>query len=148
MAHLHKRMAFHNDNKFIPKYVPNNLKWYERDDLDTWYLQNKCNDVLMDTDEHFKETNIVNFDIIKNKKLEEEKLKQYQTIDHDEIMKYPGQIQVQICSLTFRNSKRKDMHILKETVNEHFNKNKIVNAGTRRGRFLKKIRDDMYHDFW
>ena len=141
-------MAFHNDNKFIPKYVPNNLKWYERDDLDTWYLQNKCNDVLMDTDEHFKETNIVNFDIIKNKKLEEEKLKQYQTIDHDEIMKYPRQIQEQICSLTFRNSKRKDMHILKETVNEHFNKNKIVNAGTGRGRFLKKIRDDMYHDFW
>ena len=77
MAHLHKRMAFHNDNKFIPKYVPNNLKWYERDDLDTWYLQNKCNDVLMDTGEHFKETNIVNFDIIRNKKLEEEKLKQY-----------------------------------------------------------------------
>ena len=106
MAHLHKRMAFHNDNKFIPKYVPNNLKWYERDDLDTWYLQNKCNDVLMNTDEHFKETNIVNFDIIKNKKLEEEKLKQYQTIDHDEIMKYPGQLQEQICSLIFRNSKR------------------------------------------
>ena len=102
----------------------------------------------MDTDQHFKETNIVNFDIIKNKKLEEEKLKQYQTIDHDEIMKYPGQIQEQICSLTFRNSKRKDMHILKETVNEHFNKNKIVNAGVGPGRFLKKVRDDMYRDSW
>ena len=31
------------DNKFIPKCVPNDLKWYERDGLDTWYLQNKCN---------------------------------------------------------------------------------------------------------
>ena len=141
-------MAFHNDNKFIPKYVPNNLKWYERDDLDTWYLQNKCNDVLMDTDEHFKETNIVNFDIIKNKKLEEEKLKQYQTIDHDEIMKYSAQLPEQICSSIFRNSRRKDMHISKETVNEHFNKNKIVNAGVGRGRFLKKIRDDIYRDSW
>ena len=84
-------MDFHNGNKFIPKNAPNNLKWYKRDDLDTWYLQNKGNDFLMDTDEHFKETKVVNFDITKNKKLEEEKLKQYQTIDHDEIMKYPAQ---------------------------------------------------------
>ena len=70
-------MAFRNDKKFIRKYVPNNLKWYERDGLNTWYLQIKCNDFLMDTDQHFKETNIVNFDIIKNKKLQEEKLKQW-----------------------------------------------------------------------
>ena len=141
-------MAFHNDNKFIPKYVSNNLKWYKRDGLEMWYLQNKCKDFLMDTDEDFKETYIVDFDIIKNKKLEEEKLKQYQTIDHDEIMKYPAQLRQQICSSIFRNSKRKDMHISKETVNEHFNKNKIVNAGAGRGRFLKKIRDDMYRDSW
>ena len=46
----------------------------------------------MDRDEHFKEMNIVNFDIIKNEKLEEEKLTQYQTIDHDEIMKYLAQL--------------------------------------------------------
>ena len=46
-------MALRNDNKFIPKYVPNNLKWCERDGLDTWYLQNKCNVFLIDTDEHF-----------------------------------------------------------------------------------------------
>ena len=31
------------DIKLIPKFVPNDLKWYERDGLDTWYLQNKCN---------------------------------------------------------------------------------------------------------
>ena len=47
-------MAFRNDNKYIPKYVPNDLKWYEKDGLDTWYLQNKHTDFLMDTDEHFK----------------------------------------------------------------------------------------------
>ena len=116
--------------------------------MNTWYLQIKCNDFLMDTDQHFKETNIVNFDIIKNKKLQEEKLKQYQTIDHDGIMKYPAQLPEQICSSIFRNSKRKDMHVLKETVKERFIKNKIVNAGVGPGRFLKKIRDDMYRDSW
>ena len=36
---INKRMAFRNDNKYIPKYVPNDLKWYEKDGLDTWYFQ-------------------------------------------------------------------------------------------------------------
>ena len=102
----------------------------------------------MDTDKHFKEMNIVNFDIIKNKKLEEEKIDQYQAIDHDEIIKYPVQLSEQICSLIFRNSKRNDMHVSKDTINEHFNKNKIVGSGVGQGRFLKKIRDDMYRDSW
>ena len=34
----------------IPKYIPKNLKWYERDGLETWYLEGKCNDFLEDTD--------------------------------------------------------------------------------------------------
>ena len=38
------------------------------------------------------------------------------------------------------------MHITKSTVNEHFkNTNKTV--GTRRERFLKKIRDDLNKEF-
>ena len=24
------------------KYIPDDLKWYEKDGLDTWYLQKKC----------------------------------------------------------------------------------------------------------
>ena len=60
-------MAFRNENKFIPKYVPSDLKWYEKDGLDTWYLQKKCADFLMETDEHFKKMKVVNFDMIKTK---------------------------------------------------------------------------------
>ena len=71
------------DNKFIPKYVPN-LKWYERDGLDTWYLQDKCNDFINDTDEHFKQMNVINFDMIKNE-ASQDKIKQYQTLYHQEI---------------------------------------------------------------
>ena len=52
------------DNRFIPKYIPNDLPWYERDGLDTWYQQNKCNDFLRDMDENFKEMKTANFDII------------------------------------------------------------------------------------
>lgn len=53
------------DNVFFSKYVPNNLKWYEHDGLDTWYLQNKSNEFLENTDLHFKQRKVVNFDIIK-----------------------------------------------------------------------------------
>ena len=24
-------------NAYVPEYVPDNLKWFERDGLDTWY---------------------------------------------------------------------------------------------------------------
>ena len=54
------------DNKYILKYVPNNLKWCERDGLETWHLQNKCNDFINNTDEHFKQMRIINFDIFRN----------------------------------------------------------------------------------
>ena len=72
------------DNKLIPKFVPNDLNWYDKDGLDTWYLQNKCNEFINNSDTYFKQMKITNFDLIKND-VPKEKLKQYQTLDHDEI---------------------------------------------------------------
>ena len=140
---ISKKMAKF-DNKFIPKYVPNDLKWYERDRLDTWCLQNKCNDFLNDTDEDFKQMKIINFEMIKNN-VSTEKLKQHQTLDHHEIMYYPPRLREQICSSKFSKTNQKDMHIKKETINEYF-ANKRVSTG--RGRFIKKIRDDLYAESW
>ena len=48
--------------------MTDNLKWYERDGLDTWYEKNKCDEFLEDTDQYFHTTQIVNFDIIRNPK--------------------------------------------------------------------------------
>ena len=39
---------------------------------------------------------------------------------------YPVAFQEQICSSIFRNSQRKDMHIEKRTINEHFSNKKAV----------------------
>ena len=33
-------------NTLIPKYVASDLKWNQRDGLDTWYLQGKSNDII------------------------------------------------------------------------------------------------------
>ena len=132
------------DNKFIPKYVPNDLPWYDRDGLETWYQQNKCNDLLRDTDEHFKAMKIVNLDMIKNK-VSEKKKDQYQQIDHHEIMCYPPKEREQICSSIFRNIKRDGMYVKKETVDEH-SKNKKPTIG--RGQFNKKIKGSLYGEAW
>ena len=77
------------DKTYLPKFVPNNLPWYERDGLNTWHEQNKCNDFLEDSDKHFENLQINNFDLIFNKnKLSSQKIKQYQTINHREFMGY------------------------------------------------------------
>ena len=53
-------------NTYIPSYVPNNLKWFERDGLETWYKKKKCDYFLSNTDLHFEKMKIVNFDMIRN----------------------------------------------------------------------------------
>ena len=103
------------DNTFVPKFIPDNLKWYERDGLETWYQRNKCSEFLEDTDSHFKNMKIVNFDIINNgEKMTKQTLTQYDTIEHDETKKYPEKEQEQIMSSIFRNANRKDMFIEKK----------------------------------
>ena len=42
MAESNNKFAWKSDNVFVPKYVQKNLKWFERDGLETWYQQNKC----------------------------------------------------------------------------------------------------------
>ena len=132
-------------NTFVPKFISDNLKWYERDGLETWYLRNKCSAFLEDTDSHFKNSKIANFDLINNgAKMAKQTLMQYRTIDHDEIKKYPEK--EQIMSSIFRNANRKDMIIEKRTIDTHFNRTFVPPKG--RGKFIKKIRDDMYASCW
>ena len=83
-------MAKNVHNTYVPKFVSNNIPRYERDGLNAWYEQMKYYEFLEDKDNHFKNLEIANFDMIYNKKaLSNDKIKQYQSIDHHEIMKYP-----------------------------------------------------------
>ena len=136
-------------NTYIPEYVSDNLKWYERDGLDTWYKKNKCDEFLEDTDRYFHTAQIINFDIIRNQKqLPKNKLKQYQTANYDTIKKYPLSEQVRITSSIFRSIDRSDLHVTPTVVKNHFHKNNIRQKSVGRGRFLKICRDTMYAKYW
>ena len=52
MAESHD-LTWETDNKFIPKYIPGNLNWYEKD--------SKCEEFLNNTDLHFKKRHIIKF---------------------------------------------------------------------------------------
>ena len=106
------KLTWQFDNTFVSPYVPENLKWFERDGLETWYRQNKCREFLKNTDVHFQQQQIINFDMITNgKELDKSIIKPYQTIDHDEIKKYLPERQQQITSSIFRNIGREDMNV-------------------------------------
>lgn len=71
-----------------------------RDGLLTRYDQGKCKDMLRNTNKHFQEAKVVNFDIIHRKvwgkKVPEELLRHYQTLRGKRIAKYPVNFQKQI----------------------------------------------------
>ena len=123
-------------NTYIPEYVSDNLKWYERDGLDTWYKKNMCDEFLEDTDSYFHTTQIVNFDIIRNQKaITKNKLEQYHTVSYDAIKKYPSTEQARITSSIFRNIDRSYLHVTPAVGKSHFHENISPKISVGRGRF-------------
>ena len=51
-------------NNYVPDFVPQDLSWYERNGLMTWYEQIKCENFVCNIDKHFKEVNVIKLDII------------------------------------------------------------------------------------
>ena len=132
-------------NADIPEPVPDNLKWYEKDGLDTWYKKNKCNEFLEDTDHYFKTKQIVNFDMIRNSNfIPKSKLEQYHTVSYEKIKMY--RCAEQITSSIVRHIDHPDLHVTPELVQSHFKnkKSSSVKKTVGRGRFLKICRDTMY----
>ena len=96
-------------NIHVPKVVPKNLPQYERNGLMPWYDQIKCEDFLRDTDQHFQQAKIINFDIIHREYCGEEVtkdlLKHYQTVNDKSVPDYPTPKQDQILSSAFRTDR-------------------------------------------
>ena len=83
-------LAWQFDNEFVPSYIPPNVKYFERDGLDTWYKQNKCRKFLENTDKHFEQRKIINFHMInEGQNLSKKVIQQYDTVDDNKIEQYP-----------------------------------------------------------
>ena len=87
-------------NNYGPEFVPQDLPWYERDGLMTWYYE-----FLRYSENHFKTTKIINFDITRtevvDKKVPDEVLKKFHTIQNDMVSKYSENNQKIFCVLLF-----------------------------------------------
>lgn len=85
---------------YVPEFVPQDLPWYERDGLMTW-----CHEFLRYSDNHFKTTKKINFDIIRTefagKKVPDEVLKKYQTFQNQMVSKYSETNQKMSCVVLF-----------------------------------------------
>ena len=95
----------------------------------TWYDQRKCEDFLRDTNKHFKEAKMINFDIIyreiRGEVVPPDLLKLYQTMNEKTISQYPSSEEDNIRSSAFRTD-RKDIYFGKKTIEKHFNSKKEI----------------------
>ena len=107
------------DNEFVLLYIPPNVKYLERDELETWYRQNKCQEFLENTEKYFAQRKIMNFHMI-NKKLDKKTIQQYQTVNSKKIKRYPIGYHDQIRSSIFCNIQRDDLHVEMSTVKKTF----------------------------
>ena len=79
-------------NNYIPKFIPKDLPWNERDGLMTWYDQFMCEEFLRNFHKHFKTATLINFDIIRREageKVPDELPRNYQTVQNERVSTYP-----------------------------------------------------------
>lgn len=95
----------HCSNNYIPEYVPPNLPWYKRDGLMTWYDQVKSGDFLKNSKQHFGDTKMINFDIIRREGIDEKVpdgvVKKYETVQDSRVYQYPKKDHDNFCPLHF-----------------------------------------------
>ena len=78
--------------------------------LDRWLDRVKCDEFLEDSNKHFREKKIVNFDFIykfiRGEKIPEDDLKKNQTIQNTRVKQYPQKDQDKFLSAAFRTDRR------------------------------------------
>ena len=109
-------------NSFIPAYIKENLKWYERDGLMTYIDRLNYERFEEDRDKYLANVNIVNFDII-NHQLKgtplENSITNYKTIYKKDLKQMPANDKDAALAACFRST-RKDLHIEKQLRDEYF----------------------------
>ena len=100
-------------NAYIPKLIPKDLPLYERTGLMIWYDQEQSEDLFLffDTDKHFREAKIINFDIIwrecRGEEVPKDLLQEYQTVRDKSVSEYPASDQEKILSSLLKLIRKK-----------------------------------------
>ena len=79
-------------SSYIPPYIKDNLKWYEKEGLITYFQQREYQEFKKDRDAYINETKILNFDIIhhmcRGDKLEKT-IKEHNTVKKEKLKQMP-----------------------------------------------------------
>ena len=97
-------------NTYVPKFVPKDLPWCERDSLIAWRDQCKYEDFLRDADQHFNQVKSTNFHIFSREcngeEVPKDLLNHYQTLNDKAVSDYPETEQDKALSSTFRTDQK------------------------------------------
>ena len=100
-------------DKYIPKYVPEDLPWYERNGLLTYVDQWKYKEFISDPDTDVKNTKVVNFDMIHAQCRGTPRTHSdnfYQTLREKDVKKMPQKDKKKVIAACIR-SDRKDIFV-------------------------------------
>lgn len=134
-------------NNYVPHNVQNNNNDRGKEtfhDLDIGLKQMTFDEITADTDYHFENCYVTNFDLI-NHECRDDRLdfsrKHYETISSENLKKNISSkdLQTRFISSAIR-SQGKDLHIEKKVVEEHFNRRQIERNLEKRDVFLSNLR--------
>ena len=109
-------------NYFIPPYVKNNLKWFERDGLLLYIDRLNYERFENDRDNYLTNVNVINFDIVNHELLGtplEKDIVTYKTVQKKDLKQMPASDKHAALAACFR-SKRKDLNVEKDLRDEYF----------------------------
>ena len=139
-------------SSYIPPYVKENLKWYEKEGLITYFQQLEYKEFKRDRDTYINQTKILNFDIIhhmcRGDKLEKT-IKEHNTIRKENLKQMPPSEKYAAVAACFRSS-NKNIFVEKPVAKEYFSCNNSNICRTERNR-LKRQEEEKnrkYFECW
>ena len=137
---------------YIPRYVKENLKWYEKEGLITYIDQLKYKEFQKDRDAYINQTKITNFDIIHHECRGDRldiSIKEHNTIKKEKLKQLPPSEKYAAVAACFRST-NKNLVIEKSVAKEHFNCSNSNICRTERNR-LKEQEEEKnrkYFECW
>ena len=139
-------------SSYIPPYIKDNLKWYEKEGLITYFQQREYQEFKKNRDAYINETKILNFDIIhhmcRGDKLEKT-IKEHNTVKKERLKQMPPSEKYAAVAACFRSS-NKNIIVERSIAKEYFFCNNSNICRTEKSR-LKKQEEDKnrkYFECW